>query len=68
MPAVQNLQRLVGASFQRPPLISAVKRQLRIRTVYNVDMLEYDSQHGLGKGGQPCILCLYVSGSQWWLC
>jgi len=23
-----------GALFQRPPLISAVKRQLRIRTIY----------------------------------
>uniref|UniRef100_A0A914R7T8 Pseudouridine synthase II N-terminal domain-containing protein n=1 Tax=Parascaris equorum TaxID=6256 RepID=A0A914R7T8_PAREQ len=29
----QALEKLTGALFQRPPLISAVKRQLRIRTV-----------------------------------
>ena len=28
-----GLEKLTGALFQRPPLISAVKRQLRIRTV-----------------------------------
>lgn len=30
------LDTLTGAQFQRPPLISAVKRQLRVRTVYQV--------------------------------
>lgn len=28
------LEKLKGAIFQRPPLVSAVKRQLRIRTIY----------------------------------
>ena len=40
---------LTGALFQRPPLISAVKRQLRIRTVYEVKMLEYDKETAMGK-------------------
>merc|ERR1712055_105535 len=30
----QTHEKLKGALFQRPPLISAVKRQLRVRTVY----------------------------------
>ena len=35
------LDTLTGAQFQRPPLISAVKRQLRVRTVYQVCVLPY---------------------------
>ena len=35
----QELERLKGALFQRPPLISAVKRQLRVRTVYESKLI-----------------------------
>lgn len=45
----QKLEKLTGALFQRPPLISAVKRQLRIRTVYECKMREYDAEKGMGK-------------------
>ena len=40
---------LTGALFQRPPLISAVKRQLRIRTIYESKLIEYDAERHLGK-------------------
>lgn len=40
---------LQGALFQRPPLISAVKRQLRIRTVYEVKLLEYNKEDAMGE-------------------
>jgi hypothetical protein len=40
----QELERLKGALFQRPPLISAVKRQLRVRTIYKSKLLEHDEQ------------------------
>lgn len=40
---------LTGALFQRPPLISAVKRQLRIRTIYESKLIEFDSERHLGK-------------------
>lgn len=46
---LQNLEMLQGALFQRPPLISAVKRQLRIRTVYECKLLEYDKNEAMGK-------------------
>lgn len=46
---LQILQTMVGALFQRPPLISAVKRQLRVRTIYENKLLEYDEKRHLGN-------------------
>lgn len=40
---------LTGALFQRPPLISAVKRQLRVRTIYESKLVEFDEEKNLGK-------------------
>lgn len=45
----QGLERLRGALFQRPPLISAVKRQLRIRTIYDTKLLDYDEEKNIGS-------------------
>jgi tRNA U55 pseudouridine synthase TruB len=42
------LEKLKGALFQRPPLISAVKRQLRVRTVYESKLLEHDEERNMG--------------------
>ncbi|XP_010859270.1 PREDICTED: H/ACA ribonucleoprotein complex subunit 4-like, partial [Bison bison bison] len=42
------LETLTGALFQRPPLIAAVKRQLRVRTIYESKMIEYDPERRLG--------------------
>jgi len=47
----QGLEKLRGALFQRPPLISAVKRQLRVRTVYDSKLLDYDESRNMGKSG-----------------
>uniref|UniRef100_A0A7N0VBX7 Uncharacterized protein n=1 Tax=Kalanchoe fedtschenkoi TaxID=63787 RepID=A0A7N0VBX7_KALFE len=41
------LETLTGACFQRPPLISAVKRQLRVRTIHESKLLEYDAERQL---------------------
>lgn len=41
------LETLTGAVFQKPPLISAVKRQLRVRTIYESKLLEYDPEKHL---------------------
>eukprot|EP00242_Pyramimonas_sp_CCMP2087_P018432 CAMPEP_0198203886 /NCGR_PEP_ID=MMETSP1445-20131203/7214_1 /TAXON_ID=36898 /ORGANISM="Pyramimonas sp., Strain CCMP2087" /LENGTH=494 /DNA_ID=CAMNT_0043875465 /DNA_START=91 /DNA_END=1575 /DNA_ORIENTATION=- len=43
----RGIETLTGALFQRPPLISAVKRQLRIRTIYESKLLEYDDERNL---------------------
>lgn len=51
---------LTGALFQRPPLISAVKRQLRIRTIYESKLLEYDSERNLGVVWVKCEAGTYI--------
>jgi H/ACA ribonucleoprotein complex subunit 4 len=62
---VKVLQRAIettlqGALFQRPPLISAVKRQLRIRTIYNSKLLEFDAPRRLGVFWVQCEAGTYV--------
>ncbi|KAJ6991780.1 H/ACA ribonucleoprotein complex subunit 4 [Populus alba] len=54
------LETLTGAVFQRPPLISAVKRQLRIRTIYESKMLEYDADRHLVVFWISCEAGTYV--------
>lgn len=62
-----TLEKLTGALFQvikfecsnthvkqRPPLISAVKRQLRIRTIYQSKLLEFDQERHLGVFWVSC--------------
>lgn len=60
---------LTGALFQRPPLISAVKRQLRIRTIYESKLIEFDSERHLGKIINPATgkILLYSKLSCMWL-
>ncbi|XP_071950662.1 H/ACA ribonucleoprotein complex subunit DKC1-like [Antedon mediterranea] len=55
--AIETLQ---GALFQRPPLISAVKRQLRVRTVYDSKLIEYDADRHLGIFWMSCEAGTYV--------
>ena len=54
------LETLTGALFQRPPLISAVKRQLRIRTIYECKMIEYDEERHLCALWISCEAGTYV--------
>jgi len=54
------VETLTGALFQRPPLISAVKRQLRIRTIYESKLLEYDDKRHLGIVWLSCEAGTYV--------
>ena len=51
---------LTGALFQRPPLISAVKRQLRIRTIYESKLIEYDAERHLGVFWVSCEAGTYI--------
>lgn len=51
---------MTGAQFQRPPLISAVKRQLRVRTVYETKLIEYDKSRGMGIYWMSCEAGTYV--------
>jgi len=54
------LEKLKGAIFQRPPLVSAVKRQLRIRTIYESKVCDFDQERNLGVFWISCEAGTYV--------
>ncbi|KAJ4303046.1 centromere/microtubule-binding protein cbf5 [Kalmusia sp. IMI 367209] len=54
------LETLTGALFQRPPLISAVKRQLRIRTIHDSKLYEFDNERQLGVFWVSCEAGTYI--------
>ncbi|KAH7825247.1 pseudouridylate synthase [Monocercomonoides exilis] len=56
----QALETLTGALFQRPPVIAAVKRQLRVRTIYQSRMIEYDQERQLGVFWVSCEAGTYI--------
>lgn len=56
----QGLETLTGALFQRPPLISAVKRQLRIRTIHESKLIEFDNDRHLGIFWVSCEAGTYI--------
>lgn len=51
---------LTGALFQRPPLIAAVKRQLRIRTIHSSRLIEYDADRNLAVFWVSCEAGTYI--------
>ncbi|GJJ09524.1 centromere microtubule-binding protein cbf5 [Clathrus columnatus] len=54
------LTTLTGALFQRPPLISAVKRQLRIRTIHSSNLIEFDQARNLAVFHVSCEAGTYI--------
>ena len=56
----QSLETLTGALFQRPPLISAVKRQLRIRTIHETKLIEFDNDRHLSVFWVSCEAGTYI--------
>jgi H/ACA ribonucleoprotein complex subunit 4 len=54
------LETLRGALYQRPPLISAVKRRLRVRTIYESTLLEYDKERQLAVFRVDCEAGTYI--------
>jgi H/ACA ribonucleoprotein complex subunit 4 len=57
---LKGLETLTGALFQRPPLISAVKRQLRIRNIYATKLHQYDADRHLAVFWVSCEAGTYV--------
>lgn len=54
------LNNFEGAIFQRPPKISAVKRQLRVRTIYEMKLLDYDESNNLCVFWVKCQAGTYI--------
>ncbi|KAI8137029.1 H/ACA ribonucleoprotein complex subunit 4 [Fennellomyces sp. T-0311] len=57
---LQAIETLTGAVFQRPPLISAVKRQLRVRTIHESKLIEFDNDRHLGVFWVSCEAGTYM--------
>ncbi|GAU98488.1 hypothetical protein RvY_09627 [Ramazzottius varieornatus] len=56
----QAVEHLRGALFQRPPLVAAVKRQLRIRTIYESKVFEIDKEKSLAVFWVSCEAGTYI--------
>ena len=56
----KGLSELKGAVFQRPPEKSGVKRELRIRTIYETKLYDYDPKTGLAIVWLACEAGTYV--------
>eukprot|EP01121_Diplochlamys_sp_Union-15-3_P005346 TRINITY_DN15678_c0_g1_i1.p1 TRINITY_DN15678_c0_g1~~TRINITY_DN15678_c0_g1_i1.p1 ORF type:complete len:439 (-),score=73.29 TRINITY_DN15678_c0_g1_i1:35-1312(-) len=56
----KTLETLQGAVYQRPPIIAAVKRKLRIRNIYSSKLIEYDSDQQLAVFHVDCEAGTYI--------
>ena len=61
----QAIEHLRGALFQRPPLVAAVKRQLRIRTIYESKLLEVDKEKSLAVFWVSSFHCSTINQLNW---
>lgn len=51
---------MTGPCFQRPPLISAVKKELRVRTIYESKLYEHDIKRDMAIFWLSCEAGTYV--------
>jgi H/ACA ribonucleoprotein complex subunit 4 len=54
------IELLTGALLQRPPVISSVKRRLRVRTIYESKLIEFDNERHLGVFWVSCEAGTYI--------
>jgi H/ACA ribonucleoprotein complex subunit 4 len=54
------IKKLTGTCFQRPPLIASVKRELRVRTIYDSKLFEFDKEKNMGLFWISCEAGTYV--------
>jgi H/ACA ribonucleoprotein complex subunit 4 len=56
----KSLETLTGALYQRPPVIAAVSRKLRIRNIKKNTLLEFDEENHLGLFVVDCEAGTYI--------
>ncbi|KAL9647798.1 hypothetical protein ABK040_001341 [Willaertia magna] len=56
----EALKTLTGAVFQMPPEQAAVKRQLRIRSIYDVQLFEFDNKTNMAVFWVKCQAGTYI--------
>jgi H/ACA ribonucleoprotein complex subunit 4 len=57
---LKALSKLTGPCFQKPPVIAAVKRELRIRNIYELKLLEFQTDSDLAVFWISCEAGTYV--------
>jgi len=57
---IKGIQALTGTCFQRPPLIASVKRELRVRTIFETKLFEYDKEKNMALIWMSCEAGTYV--------
>lgn len=56
----KTINEFTGSLFQRPPLESAVKRQLRIRRIHESELLEFDQEKNMAVIRVSCEAGTYI--------
>ena len=56
----EGIKKLTGTLFQRPPLIASVKRELRVRTIYDAKMYQFDKEKNMALFWISCEAGTYV--------
>eukprot|EP00485_Elphidium_margaritaceum_P000779 CAMPEP_0202689458 /NCGR_PEP_ID=MMETSP1385-20130828/4716_1 /ASSEMBLY_ACC=CAM_ASM_000861 /TAXON_ID=933848 /ORGANISM="Elphidium margaritaceum" /LENGTH=497 /DNA_ID=CAMNT_0049344591 /DNA_START=91 /DNA_END=1581 /DNA_ORIENTATION=- len=56
----KSLRKMHGPCYQRPPIISAVARRLRVRTLHWIKLIEYNEERGLGVLHIRCQAGTYI--------
>lgn len=54
------IEQLTGTVFQKPPVIAAVKKELRVRTIYQSKLFEFDAERNMGVFWISCEAGTYV--------
>jgi H/ACA ribonucleoprotein complex subunit 4 len=57
---LKAIETLTGTVFQKPPAIAAVKRELRVRTIYKSKLFEFDAEKNMGVFWISCEAGTYV--------
>jgi len=57
---LRALEQLTGVIFQKPPVIAAVKKELRVRTIHKVKLFEFDQERNMAVYWLSCEAGTYV--------
>jgi H/ACA ribonucleoprotein complex subunit 4 len=57
---LRALEQLTGVIFQKPPVIAAVKKELRVRTIHQVKLFEFDQERNMAVYWLSCEAGTYV--------
>jgi len=57
---LRAIEQLTGAIFQKPPVIAAVKKELRVRNIYQSKLIEFDKERNMAVFWISCEAGTYV--------